>query len=52
MDCGELVEWARCRSMNPGRELASCLEPPRAMGFDNEQRSKMGDAMPTDLLGV
>ena len=25
-----------------------CLEPPRAMGLDNEQRSKMGDAMPTN----
>ena len=42
------LNGARCRSMNPGRELASCLEPPRAMGFDNEQRSKMGDAMPTN----
>ena len=39
MDCGELVEWARCRSMNPGRELASVLSRPGPWGLTTNKEA-------------
>ena len=51
MDGGELVEWARCRSMNPGRELASVLSRPGPWGLTTNKEARWAtQCLQTDKL--